>query len=1500
MRASRVRVSKNRARQAKQKLTVFVALALVLQLVTQLFVAPSSQAAGGIIAENLITSAVVYDQKPEFDENTGSITPKGSPIQDANPQYSEQLSVAIILGWELPDGHGYSDGDTYTFKLPDIFKVPAPIHGTLTNNIGDYVVQPNGDVTFTFGTQGESINTGQGADGQFYVWLGFEESKIKDGLDQTIDFTNVGKGTIDFTFKNIADDKLKKTGQAKKNGSANKFNSDEIEWTVDFNQGEQLITGAELSDTLAGLALKGDIEIYELQIQADGTVKQGPLYKTYTTGFPVSLGDIDKAYRAIYTTTITPPTTEPFKNVPYKNKAVLTGDGGYSKQDEYTVTVDFNEPLNKVLVNYDTENQEMTWKIRYNYNLQTIPQAYTKLEDRFDTSKHIFVPGSVKVYDVPIDGNGNPGAPLVTSSVYSATEVAGGVDFQFGADVTTAYDIEYKTKAKNRIYGDTPVTNEVTMHGGLTKTAQGTFTEQIFVKRVDSSNFNSKRITWELIINHDKHPMSNILIDDKYIGNHMTLLPTTVKVDGIDIGSSPTFELVTNDNGNGFILKTRAGVTINEEHKIIFTTEFNPTGNKLPVDGAYKNTATMTYTDTTTKVITKWDQVEPEHYTTDNGFKKGEYNARTKMITWTIDVNYNLDDVNEAIIKDHYSADKGHITYNSNPDSFKVYKLELLPGSNLVSQKEENKYQLSDGQLVWDADGQGFTLNLGNIGANAYRIIYETYIGGPYTIDGVYANKATLQDGNNPPIFDQGVAVTPANGGELVRKSGRQDGTKDKADWTVHINPSQSYIAPGSIVEDTLSEDQILLPDTIKLYEVQLPTNNSGTLPTTGTELDPSEYIIEPLSGNHFKITFKNAVDTVYLLKYSTYINANNGDRITNELQYAGKTVVGKGTDSQNGVKVVFADAGGGSNVREKIKIIKHDDQGQPLSGAVFQLLNEAGTIVLETLTTDSNGEAVTANKYKYKAGSGISYRLKEVSAPSGYLIDPAYGATNGEIIKFKDKADEFVVENEKIRQGFELTKQDSSNASKVLKDAVFELRKASNDEVVATLTTDVNGKIAYGNLQSGHYKLVEITAPEFYELNYIPIPFEIVENQTKFLELTALNVLGSGGELVVIKVNAADHTTRLEGVVFELRDAQNNVVGTETTDVNGVVKFSNLDYGMYTLVEIKADGFVIETPETPVSIKNQTTTVTIENKEKIRSVRLIKYDTNRNYVLQGAEFELWTATLDTDLQGNVIYELVTGIDPVKLITDVNGQLLLEDLLPNKYRLIEKRSPSGYYLNADPVEFEITENQTAVELVEKTNERIPSSGGGGWTPGPGPTETPKPTEEPKPTETPGPTETPQPTETPEPTPTPGPTETPKPTNPGDKVKEETTVDKPVKGEVEVPEKGKVKVGEEPKHGTVTITPDGKWKYTPDKGYKGKDSFTIIVTDPEGNEQEILVEIDVDDIPLGGIDAGGKTPGKQLPKTGEDSPLPLQLAGIALIAAGVLFLNRKRIFRTKNQ
>lgn len=136
-------------------------------------------------------------------------------------------------------------------------------------------------------------------------------------------------------------------------------------------------------------------------------------------------------------------------------------------------------------------------------------------------------------------------------------------------------------------------------------------------------------------------------------------------------------------------------------------------------------------------------------------------------------------------------------------------------------------------------------------------------------------------------------------------------------------------------------------------------------------------------------------------------------------------------------------------------------------------------------------------------------------------------------------------------------------------------------------------------------------------------------------------------------------------------------------------------------------------------------------------------------------------------------------------------------------------------------------------------------------------------------------------------------EKPDPEKPTDPIKEVTEKDKPKEGEVDVPNGGKPSVGEKPKHGTVTVDKDGKWKYVPKPGFKGKDSFSIIVVDKDGNEQEIFYEIDVEDVPLGGIDVPGGI-GK-LPKTGESSSLPWQLLGIALIVAAVA-LRAKRLRR----
>lgn len=128
---------------------------------------------------------------------------------------------------------------------------------------------------------------------------------------------------------------------------------------------------------------------------------------------------------------------------------------------------------------------------------------------------------------------------------------------------------------------------------------------------------------------------------------------------------------------------------------------------------------------------------------------------------------------------------------------------------------------------------------------------------------------------------------------------------------------------------------------------------------------------------------------------------------------------------------------------------------------------------------------------------------------------------------------------------------------------------------------------------------MIEVEAPEFYQLDSTPIPLTIVTNQTQIVTLTHTNTQGTNAKLVVTKVNAKDQSV-LAGIEFELRNGTNAVVDTQVTNINGVIEFDNLPYGPYTLVETKAEGFVIEQPETLVSIIKPETQLTIENKKMI------------------------------------------------------------------------------------------------------------------------------------------------------------------------------------------------------------------------------------------------------------------------------------------------------------
>lgn len=106
--------------------------------------------------------------------------------------------------------------------------------------------------------------------------------------------------------------------------------------------------------------------------------------------------------------------------------------------------------------------------------------------------------------------------------------------------------------------------------------------------------------------------------------------------------------------------------------------------------------------------------------------------------------------------------------------------------------------------------------------------------------------------------------------------------------------------------------------------------------------------------------------------------------------------------------------------------------------------------------------------------------------------------------------------------------------------------------------------------------------------------------------------------------------------------------------------------------------------------------------------------------------------------------------------------------------------------------------------------------------------------------------------------------------------ETTPEDTPTGGQVDVPEGSVPGIGEEPENGQVTVDEDGNWTYTPDPGFTGQDDFSITITDGDGNQQEIFIEINVEEIPAGA---------PELPKTGQTSDIWFYFAGLALVLIG---------------
>ncbi|WP_410050854.1 SpaA isopeptide-forming pilin-related protein [Bacillus sp. (in: firmicutes)] len=440
--------------------------------------------------------------------------------------------------------------------------------------------------------------------------------------------------------------------------------------------------------------------------------------------------------------------------------------------------------------------------------------------------------------------------------------------------------------------------------------------------------------------------------------------------------------------------------------------------------------------------------------------------------------------------------------------------------------------------------------------------------------------------------------------------------------------------------------DQMKLSDAVfnlldqngKVLKTDLKTNNEGKIVVEN--LRPGTYqFVETTAPKHYDLDKKPIVVTV------------------EKSQKDIATVTMKNSLTKGGVELSKVD----------------DVDGTTLEGAVFNIVDMNGTVIHKDLVTNSKGK-IEINDLRPG-----DYQFIETKAPKHYDL-------NKEPIPFtieKGQAEPISVtaKNSLTKGAVELSKMDDIDGT-ALEGAVFKIVNKDGHDVRTDLTTDKNGRLVVDELPPGDYEFIETKAPNHYDLNATPIKFTVKKGQEKIASVTAKNSLTKGA-VELTKVDDIDGST-LEGAIFKIVDMNGNDVRADlTTDKDGKISVSDLRPGDYQFIETKAPtGYDLNAKPIPFTItkgQSQVTSVTALNSLTTGSIELTKVDMDHNGTLEGAIFNI----LDQD--GKVVRE--------GLKTDGHGKLIINDLKPGNYQLVETKAPEGYQLDASPISFTIEKAQ---------------------------------------------------------------------------------------------------------------------------------------------------------------------------------------------------------------
>lgn len=1066
-----------------------------------------SQVVSGIGFISKANAAAIDDVINIIDSAELTVLDVGNNPVPLTDLLEQGAKVNLAYNWSLPNAHGFSAGDTFTFHIPDEFLLFNDISGDLmldeSTSVGTFTATAaTHDVVMTFN---DYITSHDDVGGVLKFSSQFDKQKITGSTTHVITIPVKGGPTV-FTLRF----KPTITSTIEKGGVPAGFNPKSIDWTVDVNKALDTVNNAVMTDPLpAGLSMAdaSSVQVYNLTVNLDGSVAAGSAldpsrYTADITDGALNVHFVDNpvssAYRIKFTTSIDDVNKASFINI-----AKFKGDNKPEVTSNSTVNVNYGKLLEKSSTGYDSNTQTISWAINYNYKEQAIAQTDALLVDTFNDVQEL-VPGSVAVYPITFDINGNgtkgaalPGSDYTVTPTNDPAQHLNGFNLQFNNAITTAYKVEYQTRSIDRVDGSgtTNIVNKVTANG-TTVNANRSIRQVILQKDTGTIDYAAQTVSWRIRLNEDSKTMSNALLIDEFTNGGMQLVPGSLSVTP-DSGATAAYTVTetaspTPAANDGF--KIQFNESINVPYTITYTTKYKNdwlNSDWLTHNASYPNHTTVDWDENAaSSALEVTATFNPNNETKANGYKKGSYNAMTKQITWTIGANYNRKSLANGIIQDQLLAGQKLI-----PESLHVYNMTVPANGNPAQGTEVDaaEYTVSySGDLV--------KVSFNHPISAGYILVFSTTLDDDL-IDATVGNMAQLLDGTKSESKDLTASVNIPQGGEYVNKTGQQNG--GKINWTIYINRGQSTVN-DALVTDEPTDNQLLIPESFNLYSTTVAANGTVTKVNTplvkGTDYTLTIETDSETGKQLFKLAFLHQITSAYVLEYQSLIVAENGDTVSNKVSFSGNNVLAVTKDFTKDIVVGVSDGSGtGSGVRGGLTVLKQDgDTHSALSGATFALYRQSGAdrILVNTLTTGVDG------KVEFKKILYGNYVLIETAASFGYQLD----TTEYPVKIDSTTAVNLTIDNAKILVSLTVLKQDK-DTNDPLSGATYKLYRQSGTDrtLVSTLTTGADGKAVFTNLPYGDYVLLETAAPSGYQLDTTEHPVKI--DSVSNVEVTLDNV---------------------------------------------------------------------------------------------------------------------------------------------------------------------------------------------------------------------------------------------------------------------------------------------------------------------------------------------------------------------------------------------------------